>query len=114
MSETFIDRRQLIVGVAATAVIASMPTVAAATAAGLDPAIERMKGMFHQLLDLLRSEGYAVARLNDGVDILFFLSDRADITSMEMVSLGDIETPGLVETLKQAASIESTLVRILI
>ncbi len=106
------DRRELIVGAAATAVIASMPTVAAVTVEVADPAIERMKMMFHQLLDLLRSEGYAVARLHDGIDIMFFLSDRDDITSMEMVSLGDIHTPGLLETLEQAASIESTAARL--
>ncbi len=108
------DRRELIVGAAATAVIASMPTVAATAAEGVDPAIERMKDLFHQLLNLLRSEGYAVARLHDGIDIMFFLADRDDITSMEMVSLGDIETPSLLETLEQAASVESTLERIMI
>lgn len=104
------DRRQLIAGVTATAIVASMPTVAAAAVEAADPAIERMRDLFHQLLNLLRSDGYAVARLNDGGSVLFWLHARGDITSMKMMALGDEPTLDAVEVLERAAAIEPTVV----
>lgn len=59
------DRRQLITGAGATALVATMPAVAA-VAEIANPAIERMKSLLHQLFGLLRSEGYATAQLRDG------------------------------------------------
>lgn len=110
MSEVIIDRRQILAGVGAAAIVASMPTVAAAAVEVADPAIERMKVLLHQLLDLLRSEGYAVAPLKDGGRVLFWLHVRGDITSMKMMALGDEPTPDVVEVLKRAAAIEPTVV----
>ncbi|MEH2499554.1 hypothetical protein V1294_006033 [Bradyrhizobium sp. AZCC 1678] len=103
------DRRELIAGAAATAVVATMPAVAVVA---VDLEAERMKRLFHQLLDLLRSEGYAIARLNDGGKILFWLDNRQDITSMCMMSLDEDASPDVVEVLERAAATEPTAVRL--
>lgn len=71
-----------------------------------------MKARFHELLALLRSDGYAVARLNDGGKILVWLNDRTDITSMIMMSMEDDATPDVVHVLEHAAAIEPTMVRL--
>jgi hypothetical protein len=103
------DRRELVAGAAATALVASMP---AGSAVAADPAVERMKGLFHQLIDLLRSDGYAIAKLGDGGRILFWLDDRQDIASMCVMSLDGDASPDVVEVLERAAAIEPTAVRL--
>jgi hypothetical protein len=106
-----IDRRQVIAGTAAVAIAAAIPAVAVVAQAA-DPAVDRMKTLLHQFFGLLRSEGFAVAKLQDGGKILFWLHDRADIASMQMMSLDDDATPDVVEVLERVASIEPTLVRL--
>lgn len=105
------DRRQVIAGTAAVAIAAAAPAVTVVALAA-DPAVERMKDLLHQLFGLLRSDGFAVAKLQDGGKILFWLDDRQDITSMCVISLDDEATPDVVEVLERAASIEPTLVRL--
>jgi len=104
------DRRQLISGAVATALIATVPAVSAIAVEVSDPAIERIKTLFGQLLDLLRSDGFAVAKFGDGGRIMFWLDDRHDITSMCVMSLEDDATPDVVEVLERAAAIEPTMV----
>jgi hypothetical protein len=59
------DRRQVIAGASAVALAAAIPVVAVVAQAA-DPAVDRMKALLHQLFGLLRSDGFAVAKLQDG------------------------------------------------
>lgn len=99
-----IDRRQLLASIVASAFAGSLPASAIA-----GPALERATPLFGQLIDLLRTDGYAIAKLNDGGEIRFWLADRSDIISMEIMSLGDDETPDVVAILEQAAAIKKAV-----
>jgi uncharacterized protein (DUF1778 family) len=104
-----IDRRELIAGAAAVAVAASMPAVAEAAVGIPDPAVERLRQFLHQLFDLMRSDDFALVSLNDGGKVLFWLQDRSNMASMQMMSLNNDPNPEFVDTLDRAAAVEPAL-----
>ena len=99
-----ISRRDVVIGTAAATVAAALPSALGVE----DPAVERMRMLFGQLIVLLRSHGYATAKLSDGGSILAWLDDRNDITSMRFVSLEDDATLDVIAVLDRTASIEPT------
>ena len=88
---------------------AAAVTVAAVLPRALDvqdPAVERMRMLFGQLIDILRSHGFATAKFVDGGSILLWLNDRNDMTSMLMMSLDHDPTQDVIDVLGRTALIE--------